>query len=264
MASATQRYLNYGLAKNDGNWTKRIFRTAMQIDLIIAFVIFVFGETLGLWFVMNKLIIPTDRMMAALWDISFPLLHQWRLLSIFLSMLILLLMNEFAYISIFEVVLKLLIVYLLLIVDTDKLIFYEFLFLCVQLFDGLLYGVYCRLHFQEVNFSLKRDDVLLKEMSGFAGWSLWGSIANILFTKGLNILLNMFFGSAVNAARGVAVQMQGAIIGFVGNIYVALNPQITKSYARNEISRMHSLIFASSKFCFFSFVYHCFAIIHRS
>ncbi len=254
MASATQRYLNFGLAKNDLNWTKSIFRTAMQIHIMIALVILLLAETVGLWFVMNKLVIPADRITAAMW------VYQFSVITCMVSIISLPYnadiiaherMNAFAYISIMDVTIKLLLVYLIQIVETDKLILYALFFLFVQLLDQAIYNFYCKHHFPEVNFSFKYNKVLFKEMSSFAGWSLWGNIAGILFTQGVNILLNIFFGPTVNAARGVAVQVQSVISGFVVNIQMALNPQITKSYAKADLNRMHSLMFASSKFCFF-------------
>lgn len=116
---------------------------------------------------------------------------------------------------------------MLVISPFDKLITYSALFLCVNLLDSIFYKIYCKGHFSEVNFSFRIDKTLFKEMSSFAGWSLWGNIAAVL----LNMLLNMFFGPAVNAARSIAVQVQGVIQGFVANVQTAVNPQITKSYA---------------------------------
>lgn len=254
MASATQRYLNVDIAHGDSEHLKSSFRTAMQIHMFIAVLIFVLAETIGLWFVMNKLVIPEERMYAAMW------VYQFSIFSIMVSIVgqpyyATIIAHEhmsaFAYISIMDVILKLLIVYLLVISPIDKLITYAVLFLCVNLFDRFVYSIYCKRNFEEVYFSLKVDKALLKEMSGFAGWSLWGNIAAVLFTQGLNILLNMFFGPIVNTARGITVQVQGVLQGFVANVQMAINPQITKSYAQENLNRMHKLMFASSKFCFY-------------
>ena len=160
-------------------------------------------------------------------------------------------MKAFAYISIMDVVLKLLIVYLLVIIPFDKLKIYAFFIFCIQALDRLIYGWYCNRHFKEAKFSFIWDKRLFREMTGFAGWNLFGNVAVIAFTQGLNLLLNVFFGPVVNAARGVSVQVQGAINGFSSNFQTALNPQITKNYATHELDRMHSLIFASSKYSFF-------------
>lgn len=254
MASATQRYLSVDIATGNAEHLKISFRTAMQIHIFIALAIFVLAETVGLWFVLNKLIIPENRMYAAMW------VYQFSVIASMVSIISLPYnadiiahekMSAFAYISIMDAILKLLIVYMLVISPFDKLITYSALFLCVNLFDRFIYNIYCKRHFAEVNFSIIIDKALFKEMSSFAGWSLWGNIAAVLFTQGINMLLNMFFGPAVNAARGIAVQVQGVIQGFVANVQTAVNPQITKSYAQHNLKRMHKLMFASSKFCFY-------------
>lgn len=254
MASATQRYLNVDIATGNAEHLKTSFRTAMQIHILMAIAIFVLAETVGLWFVLNKLVISENRMYAAMW------VYQFSIIASMVSIISLPYnadiiahekMSAFAYISIMDVILKLLIVYILVISPFDKLITYSALFLCINLLDRFIYNIYCKRHFAEVNFSLKIDKPLFKEMSSFAGWSLWGNIAGVLFTQGLNMLLNMFFGPVVNAARGIAVQVQGVIQGFVANVQTAVNPQITKSYAQQNLRRMHKLMFASSKFCFY-------------
>lgn len=254
MASATQRYLNIDIATGNLGHLKTSFRTAMQIHIVIALVIFVLAETVGLWFVENKLIIPENRMYAAMWVYQFSILVS--VIGIINLPYIAAIiaherMNVFAYISIMDVLLKLLIVYLLVASPFDKLISYSALFLGVTIIDAGIYNLYCKRHFSEINISLGIDKKLFKEMSSFAGWSLWGNLAGVLFTQGLNMLLNMFFGPTVNAARGIAVQVQGVIQGFVANVQTAVNPQITKTYAQHNLHRMHKLMFASSKFCFY-------------
>jgi O-antigen/teichoic acid export membrane protein len=254
MASATQRYLNVDIAQGNKEHLRTTFRTAMQIHVLIALAIFVLAETVGLWFVLNKLIIPEERMHAAMWVYQFSIVASMvGIISLPYNADIIAheRMSAFAYISMMDVILKLVIVYMLVISPFDKLITYSALFLGVNLLDRFIYNFYCKRHFEEVNFSLKIEKKLFKEMSSFAGWSLWGNIAAVLFTQGLNMLLNMFFGPAVNAARGIAVQVQGVIQGFVANVQTAVNPQITKSYAQNNLPRMHKLMFASSKFCFY-------------
>lgn len=254
MASATQRYLNVDIATGNEAHLKVSFRTAMQIHVLIALFILILAETVGLWFVLNKLVIPENRMYAAMWVYQFSIVASMvSIISLPYNAAIIAheRMSAFAYISIMDVVLKLLIVYMLVISPFDKLITYSALFLCVNLLDRFIYNWYCKKHFSEVNFSLKVDKPLFREMSSFAGWSLWGNIAFVLFTQGLNMLLNMFFGPAVNAARGIAVQVQGVIQGFVANVQTAVNPQITKSYAQANLKRMHKLMYASSKFCFY-------------
>ena len=159
-------------------------------------------------------------------------------------------MSAFAYISILDVSLKLLVVYLLVVLPFDKLIILAILNLLVQLFIRYIYTLYCHRHFPESYFQFRFNKTLFKEMFGFAGWSFWGNLAAILYTQGLNMMLNIFFGPIVNAARGIAVQVQSAVQQFVGGFQTALNPQITKNYASNNLPQMHSLMFRSARFSF--------------
>lgn len=254
MSTSTQRYITFELGK--GNFTKLqcIFSTSINIHALISVLIFLLAETIGLWFLYYKMVIPSGRLDAAFW------VYQ---LSVFSTIVAVMSvpynatiiaherMSAFAYISVLETVLKLLIVYLLMIGNWDKLIFYAFLIFCVQLIIRFVYGVYCHFHFVESRYHWNMDKVLFKEMTNFAGWNFIGSCAGIAFTQGVNLLLNMFFGPAVNAARGIAVQVQAAVTQFSGNFQMALNPQITKSYAVGDLQNMHSLVYRSSKFTFF-------------
>ena len=254
MSSATQRYINFNLGRNELERLKSVFRTALQIHVAIALVVFILGESLGLWFVCTQLVIPPERLTSAVWVYHFSVFGCTAsiiCLPFNAEIIAHERMSAFAYLSILDAVLKLLIVYALVIAPFDRLIFYGFLFLCVGLINCIIYILYCKRNFEEINFLLSFDRQLLKEMTNFAGWSLWGNIAYILFTQGINIILNMFFGPVVNAARSVAVSVQGVVQGFAANVQLAMNPQITKSYAVGDLRRMHQLIFASSKFCFY-------------
>ena len=253
MVSSTQRYLNFELATGNDEKLKSIFNTSLQIHAFIALFIILLGETVGLWFVMNKLVIPEARMTAAMW------VYQCSILSCVVGIMSAPYnadiiahekMSAFAYISILDVLLKLLIVCLLFISPYDKLITYAILILTVQLLIRYIYTRYCNKHFKESLLEWKINRPLLKEMAGFAGWSFWGNLAAILYTQGLNMMLNIFFGPVVNAARAVAVQVQGAIQQFVSNFQMALNPQITKYYAAGNLEQMHSLMFRSARFSF--------------
>ena len=159
-------------------------------------------------------------------------------------------MSAFSYISILEALLKLIIVYLLLVIPADKLIIYAILTLSVQLLIRFCYSIYCAHNFSETKYRHLWDKNLFKEMTGFAGWGLFGNLAVVLYSQGLNILLNIFFSPIVNAARAVAVQVQSAIHQFVGNFQMALNPQITKMYASGNLEQMHNLMFRSARFSF--------------
>ena len=253
MSSGTQRYLTFELGRGDKEKLKRVFITSMNIHMIIAVTVFILAESIGLWLLYNKMTIPSDRFNAAFWVYQCSILSTMVMfISVPYNATIIAheRMSAFAYISILEAVMKLLIVYLLLLGDIDKLILYAILMLAVQVTIRFIYNIYCRRHFEETRFSFLFDKVLFKEMLSFSGWNLWGNMASVTFTQGLNILLNIFFGPTVNAARGVAVQVQQAVTQFSMNFQTAINPQITKSYATEDYSYMHSLIFRSSRFTF--------------
>ena len=253
MVSSTQRYLNFELVRGDANQLRNVFSTSLQIHALIALAIIVLSETVGLWFLNEKLVIPEARMTAAMW------VYQCSILSCAVSIMstpynaVIVAhekMSAFAYISILDVSLKLLVVYLLVVLPFDKLIILAILNLLVQLFIRYIYTLYCHRHFPESYFQFRFNKTLFKEMFGFAGWSFWGNLAAILYTQGLNMMLNIFFGPIVNAARGIAVQVQSAVQQFVGGFQTALNPQITKNYASNNLPQMHSLMFRSARFSF--------------
>ena len=260
MSSGTQRYLTFELGKKDIGKLKKVFVTSMNIHIVISVLVFILAETLGLWLLYDKMTIPDERFNAAMW------VYQCSILSAIVMFISVPYnatiiaherMSAFAYISILEVVLKLLIVYLLMIGGIDKLILYAVLMLVVQVTIRFIYNMYCRRHFEETIYVFSFDKPLFKDMLSFSGWNLWGNMASVAFTQGLNILLNMFFGPAVNAARGVAVQVQQAVTQFSMNFQTAINPQITKAYAIEDYGYMHSLIFRSSRFTFFLLLCIC-------
>lgn len=254
MSSATQRYITFALGKGDMEKLKTVFSTTLQIHVLIAIIIVILGETIGLWFLYSEVQIPAERMNAAFWVLQCSIV----------SMVVMIIsvpynsdiiahekMSAFAYISILEAVLKLGIVYLLVISPYDKLIVYAVLLLLVQVLIRFCYSIYCNRHFEETKYRHVWDKALFKEMTSFAGWSLFGNLSAVLFGQGLNMLLNVFFGPVVNAARGIAVQVQSAIQQFVSNFQMALNPQITKTYAKGEMEEMHTLMFRSARFSFY-------------
>lgn len=254
MSSSTQRFLTFELAKKDENKLNQIFCTSVNIHLLVALITFLLSETIGLWFLNTQMVIPTERLDAAHW------VYQFSIFSTMITMISVPYnasiiahekMNIFAYISILEIVLKLLIVYALVVFDYDKLKLLAVLNFGVVVFIRFIYGQYCGRQFKECHYRLVYEKSLFKEMSHFAGWSLFGNMAFVAFTQGLNILLNLFFGPVVNAARGISVQVQTAVQGFVTNFQMALNPQITKNYATGNLEQMHTLIFASSRYSFF-------------
>ena len=254
MTSATQRYITFALGKGDMTQLQKVFCTALQIHVFISVLIIVLGETVGLWFMYTQMQIPESRMDAAFWVLQCSIISTAiMIISVPYNADIIAheKMSAFAYISILEVVLKLAVVFLLLVFSYDKLILYAFLILMVQLLIRFCYSYYCNRHFEESKYHHVWDKTLFKEMTGFAGWSMFGNLSGVLFGQGLNMLLNVFFGPVVNAARAVSVQVQGAIQQFVGNFQMALNPQITKTYATEKMDDMHKLMYRSARFSFY-------------
>lgn len=254
IGTGTLRYITYQLGKNDLDKLQTVFSTCIQIHVLISFVTILLGETIGLWFLYEKLVIPEERFEAALW------VYQCSILATVVNIMSTPYnadiiahekMSAFAYISVLEVSLKLLIVYILVIASFDKLKLYAILLLSVQLLIRYIYGRYCAKHFVESKYKHIRDKKLFREMMSFSGWNFFGAISGVVYTQGLNMLLNMFFGPIVNAARGIAVQVQGAIQQFVANFQTALNPQITKTYANGDFTAMHNLMFRSAKFSYY-------------
>lgn len=251
MVSATQRYITFALGKEDKESIQTVFSTAVQIHAAIALCIILLGETVGLWFLNEKMVIPEERMVAAQW------VYQFSIISCVATIMSAPYnadivahekMSAFAYISIVEVTLKLLVVFLLAVSPIDRLIMYALLLMVVQLVVRLIYSHYCKRHFSESVYRHVVDRTLLKEMTSFAGWSFFGSFAVLCCNQGVNIVLNMFFGPVVNAARGIAMSVQTAVSSFSTNFQVAMNPQIIKTYATGKMNEHRDLVFLACKF----------------
>ena len=254
LAGAGSRFITFALGKGERKELQEIYSSVMLIHYVLAGIVVVLGETVGLWFVYHELVIPASRMEAALWVYHCSIITMViAIISTPYNSLIIAheKMGVFAYVSILEVVLKLLIVFLLLYIPYDKLTVYAILLMLVQVFIRFVYSGYCRKQFHESRGKLKWNFKLIKEISAYAGWTLNGNLAVVGYTQGINILLNLFFGPVVNAARGIAVQVQSAVMAFVNNFQTAVNPQIVKSFAVSDLEYMHSLVVRSSKFGFF-------------
>lgn len=254
LGAASSRFITYDLGVGNMYVMKKTFGNIVTIHLLLAVIIFILGETVGLWFVLNKLQIPEARMTAALFVYQFSIFSfMLTIVSVPYNATIIAheRMKAFAYITIVDAVLKLFIVYLLVVIPYDKLIIYAILFFCIQVFDRAVYGIYCYRHFEETKTKLSFNKKLFKEIFSFAVWTMNGNLAVVGYTQGINVLLNMFFGPVVNAARGIAVQVQGIVQNFCNNFHMALNPQLTKSYAQNDLGHMQQLLKVSSKFSFF-------------
>lgn len=258
MVNSTMRYVTYELGRGDKNKLNLIFSTSINIHAIISFIIVVLSETIGLWFLYHKMVIPPERMTAAFWVFQFSVIScVVDIMSVPYNALIIAheKMAAFAYISLLDAVFKLIIASLLLIYGGDRLVLFAFLVLLVIIIDRIIYGVYCQKHFVESKYHYVVDKSLMSEMTKFATWNLLGNFSWICCTQGLNLLLNVFFTPVVNAARGIAVSIQGVVSNFSYNIENAIKPQITKSYSQNDLSRMHTLIIASARMSYYALLF---------
>lgn len=254
MTSATQRFLSFEIGRKNIIELKKVFSMSINIHILIALIILLLAETVGLWFVKTQLTIPEARLNAAV------LVYHFSVLSFIINILRVpynasIIANEkmqaFALISIIDVILKLIIVFILLGFNYDKLKLYAILTFTVIFLVSIIYQLYCKYNFPDLKYQKYWNKALFVKMFSFAGWSLWGNLAYVGYTTGINILLNIFFGPSINAARGIAYQVNGALNNFASNFRVAINPQIVKSYASEDYKYMNNLVFKSSKYSFF-------------
>lgn len=262
LAGASSRFITVALGKGDYRELKNTFNNIVFIHGLFSIIVLIIGETIGLWFVTTQLNIPAGRENAAMWVYQLSILTSiGSLISSPYNAAIIAheKMSAFAYLTLGDAILKLLAVFLLVYTPFDKLIFYAAYICLIQLFDFIVYIIYCNRKFEETKGLTFRntDKHLFKQIFSYAGWTMNGYMAVFGFTQGLNILLNIFFNPVVNAARGIAVQVQNIVNNFCANFQMAINPQLTKSYAAGDLKRMHELIIASSKYSFFLMLFIC-------
>lgn len=258
LSSAISRYLTFELGRGDQDRLNKVFSTSLNVQFLISAVILVLGITAGWWFVNFKMNIPHDRMDAANWVLYCSLISfAVGLISVPYNASIVSheRMSVYAYMSILEVSLKLLIVFALYVSPFDKLKSYAVLLLCVAVVIRFIYARYCKLKFEECTYRKVFDVALLKEMTKFASWNFLGNSAWVFNNQGINILINIYFGVVLNAARGIAAQVEGLAMHFVSNFMTALNPQITKSYASDHLDDMHRLICRGARFSFYLVIF---------
>ncbi len=254
ISTGISRFLTFELGHGDEQRLKRTFSTALAVQLGYAVVVYILGETVGLWFLENKLLIEPDRMWAArcvyqisLFNTAISLMTGPYTASVMSHEK----MNVFAYMGIFDVCAKLGIVYLLGISTADKLVFYASLLLVIQLLYSGFYLIYCSSKFPEARFSISFDKKIFKEIASFSGWSLFAAGSIALNNQGVLILLNMFFSPAVVAARAISLQVNSAANQFVANFRTAANPQIVKQYAAGNYEEAKNLLLSSTKYSYF-------------
>ena len=253
LSSTCQRYFSNAIGINNTKKLQQLFSTIVSLYVLFILIVFIIGETIGLWFVNNKLIIPDDRIYAMNW------VYQFTLLTIFASSLSvpfksLIISNEkmsfFAYISIVEVVLKLILVFILIYISIDKLIAYAFLMFLVTTLITLSYYIVCRQNYKESRFHFIWNTQIIKEVGLYSGWHLFGALSVVIRNQGVNILLNTFFNPVVNAARAISFQVMTAVDVLTDNFFVAVKPQIYKLYSARKLNEMFVLLERSTKVCF--------------
>lgn len=253
LSGATSRFLTFELGRKDFEKLKKTFATALNIHILVALILFILAETVGLWFMEYKLVIPEERMHVA------RIVYQLSILSCMFSITQVPYnasiisherMNVFAYISILDVVLKLMVCYALYISPFDRLLSYGLLMLCATIAIQMVYRMYCYKNFEECRFKLIKDYSIIKPMLAFSGWDLFGNFSVMARAQGVNMILNMFFGPAINAASGFSSSVGHAILGFSNNFMTAIRPPIVKSYSIKDYSMMESLMINASKYSF--------------
>ena len=264
MTSAIGRFLTYELGTGNKEKLKDIFCNAVSIQLLLSLGVVILIETVGIWFLNNKMNIAPERMVAANWVLQFSTVtFIVNMISVPYNASIISheRMGAFAYISILEVVLKLAVAFLLFLSYFDSLIWYSFLIMMVSILIRMVYNLYCKRNFEECKYNFRIEKGSLKEMIKFSGWNFIGSSSAILRDQGVNIVLNIFCGSAVNAARGIANQVNTAVYGFSSNFMLAMNPQIIKSYASGDREYMQSLIIQGARFSLYLLLFLSLPII---
>ena len=245
-----QRFYNYEYGKNGKEGANRVFVDAVLVQIALSIIIVFLLESIGIWYMYEKMVVPEDRFNAAMWVFQISVVSTVvMMLQVPYNAAILAheKMDFFALLSILNQILKLIIVIVLQYMSGDKLILYGILFLGVTIVDLLLNLIYAHAKFDEINIKVKIDKPLLKQMFSFSGWNIFGKFTYVMREQGLNMVLNLFFGPAVNAARGLAFQITSALNGFVSNISVAVKPQLTQAFAQGDSHRTFSLFFSVSK-----------------
>lgn len=257
LSQATQRFIAFELGKGNYDNLQNTFCMSLNVHIIIALIVAVLAETIGLWFLYNKLVLPETRFSTAFW------VYQ---LSVIAAMISITQVpynavvnahekfNVYALVSIFDACYRLMIVLTLPFFSGDLLLWYALLVLSANVIQAGIYRIYCLAKFAECKFKLFWDASLFKRIFGYTSWNLIGNVADMLADQGVNILLNLFFGPAVNAARGIAVHVKTSVAGFVTNFQSAANPQIVKRYAAAEFESMVGLVLKTSKVSFFLFL----------
>lgn len=250
MSNGAQRFYNFEYGKSGEEGVQKVYITSLVIQSLVAVLLILFAETIGLWYLNNKIVVPVDRLPAA------KLIYQFSIVSfVFVIMqapytaavMAHERMNFYAIVSVLDAVLKLVIVWLLPLFDMDKLILYGVLLMLINIFNFFIYFIYNKINFKSIRLGKRLDTSLFKSMLSFSGWNVFGSLAGVGREQGVDLVLNFFCGPIVNAARGVAAQVNGGVQNFVANLTIAIRPQVVQSYAQGNIHRTLSLTYSISK-----------------
>lgn len=253
LGASSSRFLTYELGRGDQDKLNRTFSASLNLHICVALIVLILGETLGLWFFYEKLVIPDDRIVAAFWVYQFSIITtmiSFTQVPYNASLIAHENMSIYAYVGLYEAISKLVIVYLLLVSPIDKLIFYGMLLMLNSVGIQLFYRFYTTKRYKECRFRMVKEKPLYKTLLSYSGWDLFGGVAVICQGQGINILLNLFFGPVVNAARAIAVQVQNAVSMFVNNFLTAVRPQVVKNFAENKTDEMYRLTFNAAKFAY--------------
>lgn len=254
LSAAISRFITFELGSGNAEKLRKVFCTAINVQVILIIIISILLETIGLWFLNHKMVIPAERIVAANWVFQFSVLtFAINLWSVPYNATIIAheKMSAFAYISLFDAFAKLLIAFSIICNPIDRLIYYGVLMLVIGFIQRFIYTWYCKKNFEECHYHLEYDQTVTREMFGFAGWNFIGASSAVLRDQGGNVIINLFGGPSVNAARGVAMAVNKAVTSFVSNFMTALNPQIIKTYANGEHEYMFKLIFQGSRLSYY-------------
>ena len=257
LSGAVSRFFTFGLGKGDMKHLRVVFSTSINIHIVLAVIVLVAIETVGVWFLNHRMVIAPDRLGAANWVLQCStIVFAINLLSVPYRAAIIAheRMSAFAYLTIFDATAKLLIVCAIYFYGGDKLKLLAVLNIIPTLIAQVIYWGYCKRNFVECRYECVYDKKLFGEIFSFAGWSFIGNTAGLMKNEGVNVVINTFTGAAVNAARGIAMQVNGVVMQFISNFTMALNPQIIKDYAAGQLERMHKLMFQGTKLSYYIFM----------
>lgn len=258
LSSSTSRFLTFGLGEGNMEKLKRIFSTSVNIHIVLAIIVTIAVETVGVWFLNHKMTIPPERMEAANWVLQCSVVvFAIGLLSVPYNSAIIAheKMSAFAYMTIFDAASRLLIIAGIYYYGGDKLILLALMTMVQAFIRQSIYWIYCKRKFEECSYRLGYDKKLTRNIFSFAGWNFIGCTAGLMKDQGVNIAINLFTGPSINAARGIAMQVNGIIDQFTGGFMTALNPQITKNYASGNLDRVYNLIYQGTRLSYYLFMF---------